>query len=197
MEGLFQVQLQQDLSHEPFPSHLLSHGIGSTCGRILCLTEPGVIKLSNGSRSLSRAGIQGKRKECWSFPQQKEGCLSVPLGTDMLGHSHSACGAGFVQALGWWRQPQLPCPALLTQGLWPSLWFGLSHKSQLGKTCALGIWHSCQGPLEWWVCGICTQLLALLAFAATPGQENGAAPGLGIILLMAVTMFCQYIGASA
>lgn len=133
-----------------FPSHVLSQGIGNTCGRILA--EPGAIKLSSGSRSLSRAGIQGKSKECWSFHQHRERCPSVPVGTQMLGRSHSACGAGFVPALGWWRQPHLPCPAHTGAVVQRLVWF---CKSQLGKTCALGIWHSCQGSLEWWVCEIC------------------------------------------
>lgn len=43
----------------------------------------------------------------------------------------------------------------------------------------------------------CTPLLVLLAFAVTPGQENGAASGMGIILLMVVTMLCCCILASA
>lgn len=179
-----------------FPSHFLSQGIGSTCGGILCLAEPAAVKLSSGSRSLSRAGIQGKSKECQSLCRQREGCPSVPLGTDVLGHSHSACGAGFVSALGWWRQPHLPCPAhtgaVAQRLVWPVLQVSAG---QILCPWDLALSLRASGAVCMW--DLCTQLLGLLIFAPTPGQENGAAPGLGIILLMVVTMLCQYFGASA
>jgi len=48
-----------------------------------------------------------------------------------------------------------------------------------------------------WVLWCTPFLLALLASAVTPGQENGAAPGLGSTLLMVVAMLCCCILASA
>lgn len=93
------------------------------------------------------------------------------------------------------------CLVLLAQGLWPRpVWrvlqlsagedlcpWNLALLLRSGETSeVVGLWH------PWH-----TLLLALLAFAVTPGQENGAAPGLGTILLMVVTMLCCCILASA
>lgn len=143
VESLFQVHLQQ-VWLTSFPSHFLCQGTGegSTGGGILCPTEPGATKLGGRGRSLSRADIQGKSEEYQSLiSTHRAGHSSVPLGTDIQGHGRSACGGGFVSALGWWRQPYLPCAA--HTGLWPRDQFGKSFKSQLGKIYALRIWHCC------------------------------------------------------
>lgn len=177
-----------------FPTHFLSQGIGSTCGGILCLAEPGTIKLSSGSRSLSRARYSGKEQGMLALPSA-QGRVSFSASWHRHAGAQPFClwdwlcvSPGLVEAV----PPALTYPAhtgAVAQCLvWPFL------QVSAGKTCALGIWHSYQGFLEWWVCGICD---VLLTFAPTPEQENGAAPGLGMILPMVVTMFCQYIGASA
>lgn len=98
-----------------FSSYFLSQGIGSTCGGILCLEELGAIKLSNGGRSLSRAGIQGKSKECQSLCQYREGCPSVPHGGTAI------LPVGLALCQPWVGGGSPTCPALFTQGLAQSL----------------------------------------------------------------------------
>lgn len=182
-----------------FPSHFLCQGTGegSTGGGILCPTEPGATKLGGGGRSLSRADIQGKSEEHQSLiSTHRAGHSSVPLGTDIQGHGRSACGGGFVSALGWCRQPYLPCAAHTGAVAQRPVWlvFQVSAGRDLCPwvlALLLSSGEASEVVSMWdpWH----TQLLALLAFAVTPGQENGAAPGLGIILLMVVTIFCVCI----
>lgn len=196
MEGLFQVQLQQDLSHklpQPFPqSGNWKYLWGESCVLQSLVQSSWAMEVGASPGQLFR-----ERARNVLSCQHREGCLSVPLGTDTLGHSHSDCGAGFVSALGWWRQPHLPCPAhtgAVAQHLvWPVLQVSagqdLCPRDPTLSPRASGI----VGMWDLW----CTQLLALLTFAPTPGQEHWVAPGLGIILLIVVTMLCQHTGASA
>lgn len=135
-----------------------------------------------------------------SISTHRAGYSSGLLGTDTPQHGHSAWGAGFMSALGWWRQPCLPCAAHIGAVAQNLVWCVLQvspgqdlHPWDLALLLSseeasevVGMWNPWQ-----------TQLLALFDFALTPGQENGAGPGLGIILLMAVTKLCCCILASA
>lgn len=162
------------------------------------LVQPSwVVSVGASPGQISR---EGARSVSPSISTHRAGCSSVPLGTDKQGHGRFACGAGFVSALGWWRQPYLPCAAYTGAVAQRPVW----HVLQVSAGRDLRPWdlalllrsgEASEVVSMWdpW----CTQLLALLTFAATPGQENGAAPGLGIILLMVVTMLCCCILASA
>lgn len=69
MEGLFQVQLQQALADrlpQPFALlgnwrlHCVGTGDGSTCGAILCPTEPGATKLCSDEQEPLQGRYPGK-----------------------------------------------------------------------------------------------------------------------------------------
>lgn len=143
---------------------------------------------------ISRERVRSEHQSLIST--HRAGHSSVPLGTDIQGHGCSACGGGFVSALGWCRQPYLPCAAHTGAVAQRPVWlvFQVSAGRDLCPwvlALLLSSGEASEVVSMWdpWH----TQLLALLAFAVTPGQENGAAPGLGIILLMVVTMFCVCI----
>lgn len=110
------------------------------------------------------------------------------------------CRSGSVSALGWWRQPYLPCAAYTGAVAKRPVWHVLQvsavqdlHPQDLALLLRSGEVSEVVGLWDPWS----TLLLVLLAFAVTPGQENGAAPGLGTTLLRAVTMLCCCILASA
>lgn len=81
-ENIVEMEGQQALADQlpqPFPLSVnwrllcVGTGDGSTCGAILCPTEPGTAKLCTENRSLFRADIQGRSEEHQSLHQHTQG----------------------------------------------------------------------------------------------------------------------------
>lgn len=96
------------------------------------LVQPGVTRTKLGGEGRGSPGQisrEGARSISPSISTHRVGHSSVTLGTDTQRHGRPVCGTGSVSALGWWRQPYMPCAA---------------HTGAVAKT---GL--ACLAPLNW------------------------------------------------